>query len=83
MKVLVPAKLSPGHGPGEVIAELGAACSAFIDSSFVVGTLPAQPSQNGTIIAYLVRVDDGRALVELPGVAIGALRGWVSTWSAA
>ena len=83
MKVLVHAKLSPGHRPSEVIAELKLGCSAFIDSSFVVGALPVQPRQDGTIIAYLVRVDDGRALVELPGVAIGALRGWVSIWSAA
>ena len=77
--VIVEALLTPGRIGDEVIAEMGS-CSAFIDTSFVVGHRPKGPKQAGKVWAYLIRVEGQLAFVELPGTAIGSLRGWSSHW---
>lgn len=80
MEVIVPAEVSAGYHAGEVIATLNESCSAFLDVSFVVGAQPTEGPVQSEVRVQLVRTEAGRALVELPGVAIGSLRGWVDVW---
>lgn len=70
----------PGHFATEVVAKITPGCAAFVDASFVVGEQPAGDRQPGHVRPYLVSQDGDRVLAELPGVAISALRGWVTDW---
>jgi hypothetical protein len=77
-KIVIKATLSVGHHDNEVIAVVNEVCSAFLDRSFVVGPLPSGPDPvDSTIYAYALEEFQGGVMIEIPGIAIGALRTWV------
>lgn len=77
--VLVPASLSAGYHANEILAIVGPDHSALVDVSQV---RPSRPVKNGKVIAgqvlaFMIEQGPQDSLVELPGVAVGALRGRV------
>lgn len=77
--VLVKARLSAGHHPDEIFAVVGPKQSSFVDLSQVRPKRqpPGGQTTNGQVLAFVIEAGSFESLVELPGVAVGALRGWV------
>ena len=77
-EIYVEATLTAGYHSNEVIATISPTSSAFIDRSFVLGRQPdTLDSIRSAIRVYEIETRGDQVLVELPGIAIGALRGWV------
>ena len=80
MQILyVRCRVSRGFFGSEFYVVVGDS-SAFVDERNVkVEQAPAKGQEvDGSVLAYLVREEDQRALVELPGQAVvGGLRTWV------
>lgn len=75
----VQCKVSRGFFGSEYYVIVGDS-SAFVDESNVkLKESPAKGQEvDGSVLAYLVKEEDQRALVELPGQAVvGGLRTWV------
>jgi hypothetical protein len=73
-------KVSRGFFGSEFYVVVGDS-SVFVDSGSVkIDKTPDQGQEvDGLVVAYLVKEEDQRALVELPGQAVvGGLRTWVS-----
>lgn len=80
--VYVPATLFAGSHAGEIHAIVGTDHSAFVDVSQVrAPRLPQDPEDQvqGQVLAFVIERRPDETLVELPGVAVGGLRGWVPT----
>lgn len=75
----VRCKISPGFFGSEFYVVVGDS-SAFVDQTSVrLDVIPEKGKEvDGAVLAYLVKVEAERALVELPGQAVvGGLRTWV------
>lgn len=85
LSVLVPATLHPGYHASEVLAVVGLGHSALVDVSQVrpAQAVPTDQNRPGQVLAFMVERQADRSLVELPGVAVGGLRGWVPNESIA
>lgn len=79
--VLVPAALfASGYRDGEFHAIVGTDHSSFVDRTQVRSDrLPMTPDDQvqGYVMAFVIKRGPEETLVELPGVAVGALRGLV------
>jgi hypothetical protein len=77
--VLVWAMLHPGHHPDEVFVIAGPDHSAFVDVTQVQPSrlILAGQDRRGQVVAFVIEQGQWESLVELSGVAVGALRGWV------
>ena len=77
----VPAALfASGYQSGEIHAIVGTDHSAFVAASYVrADRLPANPEDqvNGQVLVFVIQRGPTETLVELPGIAVGGLRGWV------
>jgi len=77
--IYVKCKVSRGFFGNEFYVVVGDS-SAFVDNSNVkVDVEPDSGKQvEGQVLAYMVKEESGRALIELPGQAVvGGLRTWV------
>jgi len=79
-EVFAPATLTVGFHDNEVLAVVGKNHSAYVDVANIrAERLPERGDLiEGQVKVYLIEAGADDSLVELPGVAVGALRGRVA-----